>query len=142
MQEVNAALAGKLDAGKVTQSGSVTQPGYAVDARQMNAAVEGTMAYELGKLKNPYSVENIVVTRPAVDAHGYAEAHASFEVPKGYVILSVMTGHLGSHYFSLHGTVFSQRTGSAEIIFLISNWSDQPFLQGQFEANVVIGKVS
>lgn len=40
---------GKLDADRVTDSESVTVPGWAADARQLNASISGTMAEKLQK---------------------------------------------------------------------------------------------
>lgn len=43
---------GKLDRDKVTQSSAVTEPGFAVDARELNAGTEGTLAHGLNGIKD------------------------------------------------------------------------------------------
>lgn len=47
VQGLSTALPGKLGVEKVTQSMAVTEAGYAADARQMNAALPGTAAYNI-----------------------------------------------------------------------------------------------
>lgn len=49
VNQINNALPGKLDASKVTNSTTVTEQGYAADARQLNPAVGGSLANSLQK---------------------------------------------------------------------------------------------
>lgn len=45
----------KLDTSRVTQLKSVTQPGYAVDARELNASLSGTVANEMERMNESLS---------------------------------------------------------------------------------------
>lgn len=49
VQGLSAMLAEKLGIGNVTQSTAVTEAGYAADARQLNAALPGTLAHSVGQ---------------------------------------------------------------------------------------------
>ena len=49
-------MQGKLDADKVTNATTVTQPGYAADARQLNPAVDGSLAERITSLNGAYFV--------------------------------------------------------------------------------------
>ena len=44
LNRVSALEGGKLDSNRVTRSSAVTEPGFAVDARELNAGMEGTLA--------------------------------------------------------------------------------------------------
>lgn len=58
LNRVSALEESKLDRDKVTQGSAVTEPGFAVDARELNAGMEGTMAHGMELLKNsafPYN---------------------------------------------------------------------------------------
>lgn len=46
-----------MDAAKVTQSTAVTEAGYAADARQLNAALPGTMANKIAGIENYTAVD-------------------------------------------------------------------------------------
>lgn len=50
--ELAAALAQKLDAGRVTQEATITQAGYAADARELNPANNGSLAHEVSKIRD------------------------------------------------------------------------------------------
>lgn len=52
MKSLRSELSRKMDAARVTQSTSITQAGYAVDARQLNAAMDGTVAASVSKLED------------------------------------------------------------------------------------------
>ena len=52
MESLRSELSRKMDADRVTQSTSITQAGYAVDARQLNAAMDGTVAASVSKLED------------------------------------------------------------------------------------------
>lgn len=55
-------LQGKLDADKVTNATTVTQPGYAADARQLNPAVGGSLASQIKNLNGVYVVPKYLVS--------------------------------------------------------------------------------
>lgn len=61
--DIHAALTGKLSMDRVTQNTAVTQAGYAADARQLNASMEGTFAnraeQEIGSIKKSFYSLNL-----------------------------------------------------------------------------------
>lgn len=71
------ALPGKLDASKVTSSTTVTEMGYAADARQLNPAVAGSLAGQVQSIKdneaNLYALKGGEIIPDGADLDTYKE---------------------------------------------------------------------
>lgn len=60
---LKAELNGRLDVNRVTQGTSITEAGWAVDARQMNPEVDGSLANQLGVLDETVSTNKAKMLR-------------------------------------------------------------------------------
>lgn len=85
VQDLQNAVPNKLDAGKVTMALDVTQEGYAVDARQMNANTPGTMSNRLQVVEKGQFVQKGVeyhFNAPTIVIDGYCQG-CSIPAPRG-----------------------------------------------------------
>ena len=68
-------LQGKLNMDRVTQSTSVTEAGYVVDARELNASIGGTLASRVDAMGSEMAV------RPRLASYGAGANFIETEVP-------------------------------------------------------------
>lgn len=77
LENVTNMLQGKLDKNKVKNSTTITEPGYATDARQLNPAVDGSLAGKVESLKNNdknrYFLRGGVEIPPGADLNNYKD---------------------------------------------------------------------
>ena len=71
-------LSDKLDASKVTNAATVTEPGWAADARQANPSIEGSLASIVKNIENSLNWKHVTLAKPFPDPGTEIE----FEVPE------------------------------------------------------------
>ena len=89
-------MTGKLDASKVTSSTTVTEMGYAADARQLNPAVAGSLAEKIKKLNGVYTLSKALKIDEVYTESQWTEIKPfSYTLPKrSAVIMSATFSYL------------------------------------------------
>ena len=78
--DIKSQMALKLPADRVTDSASITEPGWALDAREKNGALEGTLA---GRIEE---ISNLSLKYHGTSFENYVMKYTDFPVPGIYQI--------------------------------------------------------
>lgn len=101
LENVTNMLQGKLDASKVTSSTSVTEEGYAMDARQANQAVDGSLANKIEQAKNAqkrlYALNHGIEIPEGADLNSYKET-GNYYCPYNVVVETLKNCPIGNAF--------------------------------------------
>lgn len=125
-----------LQKSAVINSNTVTEAGYALDARQANPNVSGTLGAQINSLNRTFTqriselntnlsnfIKHNYISLPVVTIEGnsYKDVKYSFSVPDGYKILTACVGNSGSQFIYPFGVQWSKEDGDSTIHFYFQN---------------------
>ena len=114
-----------VNTGQIVNNGTTNQPGYALDARQRNPNIEGTLAYEVSQLTNgldamaldysDYTMEGLLSANPSYSRPriGYIGWDSAIAPPdKNTTLLFILNGNIAA--FTMNGYFYTVHEPSTE----------------------------